>query len=176
MSFLEIAQKRCSVRKYLNKVPDESVIKEVLEAGRIAPTAKNFQPFIFIIARDEAFRREIASVYRLDWLLQAPVIIVVCGDHSKSWRRSDGKDHYDIDAAIVIDHITLAAADLGLGTCWICAFDSFRCHHILGLPPHIETIALLPLGYPAEKNNSKLHLSNRKKLEELVYWDGYPKN
>ena len=111
------------------------------------------------------------ATYSRDWILEAPVIIVICGDHSKSWRRADGKDHCDIDAAIAVDHMTLAATELGLGSCWVCAFDSMQCHKVLKLPPHIETIVLLPLGYAADKGDPERHETKRKKMEEIVFWD-----
>lgn len=175
MSFLELAKKRYSVRSYLNKPVEQERINQVLEAGRVAPSAKNFQPFFFIVMKDEELRNKVAAAYSRDWLRQAPVIIVVCGDHSRSWKRNDGKDHCDIDAAIAIDHMTLAAADLGLGTCWICAFDAAECHRILGLPSHIEVITLLPLGYPADQPDEERHGKMRKKLGEIVCWDGFGK-
>lgn len=175
MSFLELAKRRYSVRKYRNDPVEEEKLMQVLEAGRIAPSAVNFQPWQFIVLRDEEIKKKVAASYSKDWLLQAPVIIVVCGDHSKSWRRADGKDHCDIDVAIATDHMTLAAADLGLGTCWICAFNSMQCSKILGLPSHIEPMVLLPLGYPADEADVNRHASKRKKLEEIVHWDGYKK-
>lgn len=107
--------------------------------------------------------------------MQAPVIIVICGDHSRSWRRPDGKDHLDIDAGIAVDHMTLSAAELGLGTCWVCNFDSMLCHTILGLPSNIETIALLPLGYPADEVDVNRHDTKRKSIDEMVLWNGFKK-
>ncbi len=173
MSFLELAKKRFSVRHYQDLNVEEEKLRHVLEAGRIAPSAVNFQPWYFIVVRDEELRKQIASTYRGKWLLEAPVIIVVCGDHSKSWRRPDGKDHCNIDAAIAIDHMTLAAAEIGLGTCWVCYFNAMQCHRILKLPGHVEAIALLPLGYPAESTDPERHATKRKKLEEVVCWDGF---
>jgi nitroreductase len=118
-------------------------------------------------------RRDIATTYHKPWILEAPVIIVVCGDHNVSWRRPDGKNHLDIDIAIAVDHMTLAAAELGLGTCWVCMFNSMLCHEILKLPPNIETVALLPLGYPAEEADVNRHQTKRKPLEEIVHWDKF---
>ncbi len=173
MSFLELAKKRSSVRRYQDLVVEEEKLKYVLEAGRIAPSAVNYQPWYFIVVRDEKLRKEIATTYRGEWILEAPVIIVICGDHSKSWRRADGKDHCDLDAAIAIDHMTLAAAELGLGTCWVCNFNAMQCHRILQLPKQIEIMALLPLGYPVESVDPERHATLRKKLEEVVCWDGF---
>lgn len=173
MSFIDLAKKRFSVRSYKGVPVEEEKIKQVLEAGRIAPSAVNFQPVYFIVLRDEEQKKKVASAYKRDWIQKAPVIIVVCGDHSKSWRRADGKDHCDIDAAIAIDHMTLAATELGLGTCWVCAFDSMECHDSLGLPSNLETIALLPLGYPDNQADMGRHETKRKRLEDLVSWDKF---
>lgn len=176
MGFLELAKQRSSVRKYRNVPVEDEKIRQVLEAGRIAPSAVNYQPWYFIVVRDEALRRQVAMAYKREWILQAPVIIVVCGDHSRAWKRFDGKDHCDVDAAIAIDHMTLAAADLGLGTCWICGFDAQIVRDIFKLPENIEPIALLPLGYPAESTDENRHESQRKPFDEIVFWDGFGSN
>lgn len=173
MSFLDLAKKRFSVRKYKKQLVEEEKLRLVLEAGRVAPSAVNFQPLHFIVMRDKDAREKVAKTYSRDWIMQAPVIIVVCGDHQKSWRRADGKDHCDIDAAIAIDHMTLQAAELGLGTCWVCAFDAQKCSQVLGLPDHIEPIALLPLGYPAVEGDENRHLTKRKRFEEMVHLDSF---
>lgn len=173
MGFLELAKQRSSVRKYRNVPVEDEKIRQVLEAGRIAPSAVNYQPWYFIVVRDEALRRQVAMAYKREWILQAPVIIVVCGDHSRAWKRFDGKDHCDVDAAIAIDHMTLAAADLGLGTCWICAFDAQIVRDIFKLPEVVEPIALLPLGYPAEPADENRHETQRKPFDEIVFWDGF---
>ncbi|MDW7674163.1 MAG: nitroreductase family protein [Bacillota bacterium] len=175
MSFLELAKRRYSVRKFKSKGVEEEKLKQVLEAGRLAPSAVNFQPVQFVVLQEEEIRQQVASTYSRDWLMGAPVIIVVCGDHQTAWRRRDGKDHCDIDAAIAIDHMTLAAADLGLGTCWVCAFDSMSCSKVLGLPSNLEVIALIPLGYPADEVDINCHEKMRKKLDEIVHWNGYKK-
>jgi len=173
VSFLELAKKRYSVRSYKNLPVEKKKILKVLEAGRISPSACNFQPRYFIVIEDNQLKEKIAQCYPRQWFKQAPVIIAVCGDHSESWKRGDGKDHCDIDVAIAIDHMTLAAADLGLGTCWICAFDAKLCHEILDLPEHMEVIALLPLGYPEKDADAERHSKARKPLDEIVGWNGY---
>ncbi|HOA81189.1 MAG TPA: nitroreductase family protein, partial [Defluviitaleaceae bacterium] len=150
MSFLELAKKRYSVRSYLDRPVEKEKLLQVLEAARIAPSAVNKQPWNFIVVTNENTKNKIAETYPREWFKTAPAVIVVCGDHSKSWKRKDGKDHCNIDVAIAIDHMTLAATDLGLGTCWVCAFDAKQCHKILGLPENLEVIALIPIGYPAD--------------------------
>ena len=170
MSFIELAKKRYSVRSYLDKPVEIEKILQVLEAARIAPSAVNKQPFHFIVVTNEETKSKIADTYPSDWFKTTPIIIVVCGDHSKSWKRNDGKDHCDIDTAIAIDHMTLAATDLGLGTCWVCAFDAAKCRELLNLPENLEVITLLPMGYPADTapENKK-----RQDISEIVSWEEY---
>ncbi|KUO60289.1 MAG: nitroreductase [Gracilibacter sp. BRH_c7a] len=170
MSFSEIAEKRHSVRKFKDMDVEKEKILQILEAGRIAPSAVNYQPWHFIILTDRNIISKVAQVYPAKWLQNAPVIIVACGDHSQSWKRKDGKDYCDIDLAISIDHIMLAAVDLGLGTCWVCAFDAQRCHELLDLPKNLEVISLVPLGYPLEEGKPE---KIRKSISEIVSWDGY---
>src|SRR5690554_1127947 len=165
MSFLELTKQRYSVRKYKAKPVEREKLLQVLEAARNAPSACNFQPWHFIVLTEEKIKAKVAETYPRDWFKEAPVVIVACGDHSASWKRADGKDHCDVDLGIAIEHMTLAAAELGLGTCWVCAFDAKRCHEILELPAHLEVIALLPLGYPEEETSPE---KKRKRLEEIV--------
>ena len=173
MQFLELAKKRFSVRDFQQKMVEEEKLKKVLEAARVAPSAVNYQPWHFIVLTNERQRGAVSSTYKARWIRSAPVIIAACGDHSKSWKRGDGKDHLDIDVAIAVDHMTLAAAELGLGTCWVCAFDVEKCRHILGLPDSFEVIALVPLGYPDEEGDTKRFVVARKKFEEIVHWGSY---
>ena len=167
MSFLELTKKRHSVRKFEDRPVEREKLLQVLEAARNAPSACNIQPWHFIVLTEEKIKSKVAETYPRDWFKKAPVVIVACGDHSVSWKRADGKDHCDVDLGIVIEHMALAAADLGLGTCWVCAFDAKRCHEILELPDNLEVIALLPLGYPDEE---RIPDKNRKPLEEIVTW------
>jgi nitroreductase len=173
MLFLELAKKRYSVRSYKNVPVEQDKLLQVLEAGRVAPSAVNFQPLYFIVIREKEMLGKIAATYEREWLREAPVIIVVCVDYQKAWRRPDGKGHGDIDAAIAIDHMTLAAAELGLGTCWICNFDSMKTYKLLNLPPRSAAVALIPLGYAADQGNPDRHDTKRKRIDEMVHWDGY---
>jgi nitroreductase len=167
MSFLELTKKRSAVRTYQDRPVEREKLLQILEAARNAPSACNIQPWHFIVLTEEKIKAEVAKAYPRDWFKNAPVVIVACGDHSTSWKRADGKDHCDVDLGIVVEHLALAAADLGLGTCWVCAFNAERCHKILDLPDNLEVIALLPLGYPAE---ATIPEKNRKRLDEIVTW------
>ncbi|MBT3302398.1 MAG: nitroreductase [Bacteroidetes bacterium] len=175
MSFLELAKKRYSCRDYLNKEVEVDKLKSVLEAGRIAPSAANRQPWIFIVIRNPEIRKMLHDTYKRDWFTNAPVIIVACGNHEQSWvRTSDSKDHCDVDISIALDHMTLAATEVGLASCWICAFDAKMCHELLELPAHIEPIALLPMGYPVDEADTERHIRQRKAFEDVVFWERYP--
>ncbi len=172
-SFLEIAQARYSVRNYSDIPVEEEKLNYILECARIAPSAANYQPWHIIVIRDPQMRWKLAETYSRPWFLQAPIILVICGDHKTGWKRTDGKDHTDIDAAILIDHLTLAAADQGLGTCWICNFDARQCREILQLPKDIEPIAYLPLGYPGKEPDDRTRHLVRKNMDEIVHWESF---
>lgn len=171
MDFKPLFKARYSVRKYQSEGLSEELLNEVLEAGRMAPTAVNKQPFVFIVVNDKAKLKELYEAYPREWIASAPQIIVVCGDHNASWKRgNDGKDHADIDVAIATDHMTLRAAELGLGTCWVCNFDAPIVSKVLNLPGHIEPAVLLPIGKPEEV---AIPSKKRKTLSELVRFNGY---
>ena len=166
MSVLELMQRRSSVRSYQDRPVETEKLRQVLEAARVAPSACNNQPWRFVVVTDKALQTRISA----RWAALAPVIIVAVGDHGSSWRRRDGKDHADIDVAIAVDHMTLMAAELGLGTCWVCAFDAAACAAALGLAGHEEAIALLPVGYPAHASDPGRHATTRKPLDAITTW------
>jgi len=170
-SFLNLARNRFSCRTFQKKEVPKELIEKVLEAARVAPSAVNNQPWYFIVLSEDSLKKMIATCYPRNWLESAPIIIVACGDHNRSWRRADGKDHCDIDLAIAIDHITLAASDNGLATCWVCKFDAMKCSSLLELPAHITPIALIPIGFPSETANPDRHKDKRKPLSEIVFWE-----
>lgn len=171
MKFSQLITKRYSVRKYVEQPVENEKLLQVLEAARLAPTAVNFQPFHLLVFREKEKRERLLETYKRDWIKSAPVIILACADHSQSWKRSmDGKDSADIDVAIAVDHMTLQAVELGLGTCWVCNFDAKKCTEILELPSHIEPLVMLPLGYPADNPREK----KRKELNEIVHWEKFP--
>ncbi len=173
MSFQELAKSRFSCRKYKDKKVDKETLVKVLETARIAPSAKNNQPWQFIVIQKKENLVKLHECYKGEWLKTAPAIIAVCGDHSEAWRRPDGKIHTDIDVAIAIDHLTLAATDAGLATCWICKFDVMKCVEILNLPEDMEPIALIPIGYPDEEPDVNRHKDTRKPLDEIVHWERF---
>ena len=172
-TFLELAKRRYSVRNYLDKQVEEDKLIYVLEAARIAPSAANYQPWHLIVIRNREIREMIAATYNRPWFLQAPVIIVICGDHKAGWKRADGKDHTDIDIAIAVDHMTLAAEEMGLGTCWICNFNAQKAAELLKLPENIEPIVYLPLGYPGNAHDAGARHLIRKSMDEIIHWEKF---
>lgn len=170
MNFLDLAQRRYSVRKYADKVVEDEKIKQILESAVLAPSAVNYQPVHFIVVNEEKYKKQLIRSYPREWFEKAPVIIAACGNHETSWKRADGKDHCDIDVAIAVDHLTLAATSLGLGTCWVCNFDSDLAHSALGLPDYLEVVALIPLGYPLDDD---VPSKKRKDFKDMVSYNRY---
>lgn len=173
MNFLDLVRNRFSSRKYQDKQVEEEKIVQVLEAARMAPSAVNYQPWVFVVIREAENLEKIHACYHRDWFNQAPVVIVACADHAQSWKRSDGKDHADIDVAIAVDHITLAATEAGLATCWVCNFDPEKTRQTLALPDHIEPVAMIPLAYPADSPDTARHTQKRKTLNQIVRWESF---
>lgn len=167
MDFQELIQKRYSVRSYDSKAIPENVLNAVLEAGRLAPTAANRQAFRIVVLKTEIAKDKLLEIYKSEWFVQPPVVLGVVSLPAENWIRRDGKNYADVDAAIVMDHLVLAAADLGLGTCWIGAFDPEKARSLLSLPEGAEPVAFTPLGYPADQVSAK----KRKPLEDLVIYD-----
>lgn len=168
MSFLELVRKRCSIRKYSEQPVEQSKIDYILEAARLAPSAVNFQPWHLLLINSEEGKRKIRSCYHREWFNLAPHYIIVCGDHEQSWKRSDNKDHMNIDVAIITEHICLAAAEQNIGTCWVCNFDIVLCKKSFNIPEHIEPVALIPLGYPSEPTLFDDSTKKRKPIEAII--------
>jgi len=173
MTFLDLAKRRYSSRNYQDKPVEKEILLKVMEAGRIAPSAKNNQPWHFVALTEPEALRKIRECYEEPWLESAKAIIVVCGDHRDAWRRADGKIHTNMDVAIAVDHMTLAATDLGLATCWICKFDVMKCVKTLDLPDGVEPMVLLPIGYAADEGDPNRHEQLRKPLKEVVHWEKF---
>lgn len=174
MTLLDVIKKRCSIRQYAPTPVETEKIEYLLEAMRMAPSAVNFQPWYFIVIREPEGCSRIRECYPREWFTSAPSYIIVCADHDQSWKRaSDGKDHADIDAAIATEHLCLAAAELGLGTCWVCNFNVPKCKINFNLPENIEPIALVPVGYPAQPSLCEEAPKKRKALQEIVKWETF---
>jgi len=166
MHFQELIRQRYSVRAYRPEPVSEEALGRVLEAGRLAPTAANRQPFRIVVLHGAGRQDALGRLYARDWFLQAPVVLCVCGVPSEAWVRRDGRSHLDIDAAIVMDHLILAATEEGLGTCWIANFDTDAAREVFELRPGEVPLLLTTLGHAADRPGPK----ERKSLSELVRW------
>lgn len=164
MSFLDLAKKRRSIRKYKpDPIPPET-LEYILEAARLAPSWKNLQCWRYIVVTNPDKRRAVST---RDWVAEAPVIIVGCADPELSGTRYN-QQYYLLDMGISMEHIILAASEKGLGTCWIGGqYDEVAIKEALGIPDETRVVALTPIGYPAETPKPK----DRKPLDEIVSYE-----
>ena len=169
MDFEQLILARYSCRHYSDQAIEDHVLKKVLDAGRLAPTAANRQPFQIIVIKTSGKDDELLKIYPKEWFIEPPLILCVCSQADLGWRRKkyDDQSYAVVDAAIVVDHLTLQAADLGIGTCWIGDFDPQAAREFLSLPDDIEPVAFTPLGYPLDKPRTK----KRKDLKDLVRYE-----
>lgn len=169
MEVREAIEKRRSIRAYKDRPIPEEKLKRVLEAARLAPSASNRQPWKFVVVRDVESRKKLArAAGNESFVEEAPVVIaavalrtdhiMMCGVHS-----------YPVDLAIAVDHMTLAAVEEGLGSCWIGAFSQTEVKRILNIPKQYMVVVLLPMGYPIEAGGSK----SRKPLERIVSYETF---
>ncbi len=181
-SFASLVASRRSCRAFHEDKPVErDLVRAIVDAARLAPSAVNRQPwhFIAIDCTDPAMAAErdaILAAYPRPWIATAPVIIVACEDHGAAWHRAvDDKDHSDIDIAIATEHIMLAAAALGLGACWVCNFDPAALTGPLAIPEGVEPAVIIPIGYPARNNPRGEYrpASDRKPIDEILSWGKY---
>jgi nitroreductase len=171
MKVLDVIQKRQSVRKYKEDPIPEKALMRVLEAARLAPSGKNFQPWKFIIVKDKALKEKLAQASAGQFFMaEAPIIIVGCGfpdncyahmgRYMKSW---------SVDVTIALEHLILQAQEEGLGTCWIGSFEEEEVKAILNIPEDVKVLALTPLGYPDEIPRFR----GRKNLDEIISYDRF---
>jgi len=167
LTFAELIRARYAVRAYRpDPIPDD-LLAQVLEAGRLAPTASNRQPIGIVVVHTAGRETDVDRIYDREWFGQAPLVLCVCIVPAKAWVRavSDGRNYADVDAAIVMDHMVLAATELGLGTCWVAAFDPVAAREVLELPDGVEPLLFTPLGFAADRPRAKV----RRPLAELVH-------
>lgn len=172
MGFLELAKERFACRNYSDKKVEKEKLEKILEAGRISPTAANMQPQRLLVIQEDGGLEKLkkgADVY------QAPLVIVVCGDKEKVWKRPfDGKDMVDIDTSIVTTHMMLEAKELGLDTVWICYFKPDVIRAEFNIPENLEPVNILAIGYGnGEKADTKRFDKARKPLSEIVFYEKF---
>jgi nitroreductase len=166
--FTAISQ-RSSVRAYKATEVEEDKLKKVLEAARLSPSASNRQDWKFIVVRNKETRRKLAkAAFGQSFIGEAPVVIVACGTDSKAMLAC-GQPTHTVDVSIACAYMILQAYELGLGTCWIGAFNEDETKKILSIPEHVRVVAMTPLGYP----NQPLSQKSRKRLDQIICYEKY---
>jgi nitroreductase len=160
-SLLDVIYSRRSIRRYTkDPVPDE-VVKKILEAGRLAPSANNAQPWHFIVVTDPKLK-EALSHGRWNWFIKDSAFTVVgCGNKNNKWST--------IDVTIALQNMVIAAEAQGIGSCWVGDFNEEEVKELLGIPESIRVICLVAFGYPAEKPSPR----SKKSLEEIVHYNSF---
>ena len=164
MKLLDLIKERYSCRNYQATSVEQDKLDYIMECVRFAPSAVNKQPWLFHIVSDEEDKAKLTQCYRRDWLKTAPMYIIASILHDEEWVRFDGKQHGDIDIAIAVEHLCLAATEQGLATCWVCNFDAKLCKELFNLPENEEPAVIIPLGYAADEMKPK----SRKAIDAIV--------
>jgi nitroreductase len=168
MDFLTLAQKRVSCRSFDPRRPvPQEVLRTIAEAGRAAPSAANRQPWKFLFISSPELLEQVRSCYAREWLKSAPHILAVTGSRAKAWVRKDGYNSLETDLTIAMDHMILAAEDLGVSTCWIAAFAYEKLRSVLNLGEDEEIFAITPLGYSTAAAGAEAQ-KKRFPLEEVA--------
>jgi len=166
--FTAISQ-RCSVRAYKPKDVEEDKLKKVLEAARLSPSASNRQDWKFIIVRNKETRKKLAkAAFGQSFIAEAPVVIVACGMEPNAMLAC-GQPMHTVDVSIAFAYMILQAYELGLGTCWIGAFNEDEAKKILSVPNNVRVVAMTPLGYSNQPPSQK----SRKSLDQIVCYEKY---
>jgi len=171
MEFYDVIKLRKSIRAYKPDPISDEVLTRILESGRLAPSAKNIQPWKFIVIKDTKIKQELVIACRnQEFIAQAPVVICAVALEKIAWGKMGGYwSSYPVDITIALDHMILAATNEGLGTCWIGAYDETEVKRILKIPEDVKVIALTPIGYPAQPPSPR----TRKPLSEITSIDSF---
>ena len=168
MNVIDSIKMRKSVRTFLDKPVENEKLIQILDAARLAPSAFNRQRWRFLIVRDIQTRAELIKRAKIPpFVGKAPIIIVACAKTDSCMMRY-GQPCYPIDVAIALDHITLAAVEFGLGSCWISSFDENKVKQILKIPEEIRIIALMLLGYSSDPS---IVDKQRLPIDQIVKYD-----
>ncbi len=171
MDVLQAIEKRRSVRAYQDKPVPEEKLRKILEAARLAPSARNSQDYQLVVVKNEKMRKKIASEATSESFIGAAPVIIVAVALDPEFIMPGGIPAHPVDIAIAVDHMTLVAVEEGLGSCWIGAFKQGRIKEILGIPDRYRVVVLLSLGYPAQSPKRKL----RKPLKAIISYDCFSK-
>ncbi len=169
MTVAEAIAGRRSIRSYLPREVEAEKLAAVLEAGRLAPSARNRQEWRFVAVTDPALRERLAqAAHGQEFVAQAPVVLVIC-DTGGEYTMTCGQPGGTVDCSIALSFMMLQATELGLGTCWLGKYDEQSVREILAIPADVRVVAMTPLGYPAEDPAPR----PRKQTAEVVTFNGY---
>lgn len=168
MDVLSAIKGRRSIRKYSDKPVEEEKLLKVLEAARLAPSARNEQNWKFIVVKDPETKEKLTEAIGQSFVGEAPIILVSCGTEPKSVMRG-GQPRYTVDLSIATAYMILEAYEQGLGTCWLGSYDEDKVKKVLGIPEDVRVVAITPLGYPAESPAPR----PRKEFDEIVCYDKF---
>lgn len=150
MNFKDLVTQRFSARKYTNETISQKELDYILECARLAPSAVNKQPWKFVVVKSEKMKSLLQQTYNREWFTTAPLYIICMKKEDESWtRRYDNHSHADIDLAIATEHICLAATELGLGSCWVCNFDTHKMTELGFNKDGYIAVAIIPIGHIA---------------------------
>jgi nitroreductase len=167
MDVMDAIRTRRSIRSYTDQPVEEEKLEAVLEAGRLAPSARNMQEWRYVVVRDPELRAKLIDAANGQAFVgEAPVVLVACAK-SDGRPMSCGERAYPIDVAISLDHMSLKAVEEGLGTCWVGAFNPDAVRKLLGIPEDVRVVELMPLGYPTEVPAAR----PRMELDEIIMHD-----
>ena len=166
-SFIELAMERYSMRSFGAQAVEDEKLAQILETGRIAPTARNGQPQRIKVITDA---QELAQVDECTpCRYGAQLVLLICYDKTKCYERQhDSALSGDVDASIVTTHMMLMAQELGLGTCWVMHFDPAKTIELFKLPENIVPVAFLPIGYPSDTAAPSERHSERFSIESFL--------
>ncbi len=165
MEFNDVIKKRTATRKFSNKKISQDDIEKILEAGNLAPTAKNYQPqFIYVVNSKEGLEK-IDKITPCRY--NARCLLLVCSDRKKAFHMNEYSS-FEVDATIVATHMILEATNLNIDSTWIEAFDKNEAKDVFGLDDNIEPVCIINLGYRADDcPENPLH-HQRKNINEMV--------
>jgi len=171
-TYLDLAKNRYSSRKYENRAVETEKLTAILEAGRVAPTAANQQPCIFLVLNNA---KALAKLSNACTPHGAPLALIVCADKKTAWIRPfDNASMIDIDATIAADQMMMCAQDMGLSTCWITYFDPSIVRSQFNIPADIVPVNILVIGYGADKPQPPdRHAQTRKPLDAIVKYSTF---
>jgi len=170
MEFYEVVKSRCSIRKYKAKPLPEEALDRIIEAGRLANSARNRQEWAFIVVLDDKTKKRMVPACRdQQFVGEAAVLIIGCATNEYTMRCGQPADA--IDTSIALDHMQLAATAEGFGTCWLGAFYQDRVKEILGIPDGVHVVGILTVGIPAETGRAK----SRKPASDIIHHERWGK-